>query len=142
MKQFISPRLGAASVLALFTFAAIHLSSCGGSNPKEDGGLPEIVSGHHPILIAYDSSLGGGSGPGLHPSVVLGHPTLTISCPNIDCSPMTLNSYKPGTTGADSVAYVIEATTSGAIAAKTILRFEIRMKKDTAAPMVSGAMKK
>lgn len=94
------------------------------------------------MLKAYDSSLGGGSGTGIHPHVASPAPTLTISCPNIDCSPMALNSYKAGTTGADSVAYVIEATTTGTIPANTTLRMEIRMKRDTASPIASGAMKK
>src|SRR6201995_3890829 len=127
MKQFISPRLGAASVLAFFAFAAVHLSSCGGGDSKLGTPEPALLK-NHVILQVMDSShtIGGGTG---------GHPMLIVSCPNIDCSPLGSATYAPGPAATDSVAYVITATTTDAIPANTTLRFEIRMKKDTAAPM-------
>jgi hypothetical protein len=133
MKRSINPGFGASPVLALFILAAIHLSACGDGSSKV--GTPEAdLLTNHVILVARDSSQGGGSSTG-------GKPLVILTCLDLKCPMMQLGSYTPVAAGTDSVDYVIVAKTTGAIPANATVRMEIRVKRDAAAPLANGEKK-
>jgi hypothetical protein len=125
MKQFIPAGLGVASILAIITCSAVHVSSCK-NVPASDSTVVKALTFHeHPVVWGpLDSGTNVGGGPGSTPKVIL--TCIVDACRLLGASAVTSGSPSSG------IEYAVEVKALHDIPANSTFRLEFRIVSDTA----------
>ncbi len=125
MKQFIPAGLGVASILAIITCSAVHVSSCK-STPASDSTRVKALTFHERPVVwgPLDSGKNVGGGTGGTPKVIL--TCIADACALLGASPVPSEIPSPG------IEYAVEVKALQAIPANSTFRLEFRIVSDSA----------
>jgi hypothetical protein len=124
MKQFIPAGLGVASILAIITCSAVHVSSCKNAPASDTTTVKALTFHGHPVIWGpRDSGKNVGGGVGGTPKVIL--TCIVDACSLLGASAVTSESPSSGN------EYAVEVKALQDIPANSTFRLEFRIVRDS-----------
>jgi hypothetical protein len=124
MKQFIPAGLGVASILAIITCSAVHVSSCKNAPASDSTRVKALTFHERPVVWGpLDSGKNVGGGTGGTPKAIL--TCIADACGLLGASPVTSEGPSSGS------VYAVEVKALQAIPANSTFRLEFRIVSDS-----------